>query len=501
MARLTASFTSVATLCLVALHLVALPALYFGVGYVIRKSHEDLFVQHARTFTRVLADEFELGAALDSAARTADLLDLAIIHGEARFAEITDGDRTVRSQMGSPEIQSARHTDLVFSYGGDDVYFIVLPVMHSGHDSELRLGFDERPTQERIQLALNRMLLLLGAYACVIIAIAYFLSNRLSRPIRRLQDVSRAIASGDYAQALRVESGISELRDLAVDLEAMRRELVGVNVRLQEQITEKEIAEVRRDLLEKQLRHRQRLETVGTLAGGVAHEFNNVLVPIMLFTEMALQDLPPGSVSRSDLERVLASARRAKNVVQKILTFSRGIGDAHLTSVDLRAVIGEGLHLFSALAPPSISIRREIGKNVPNVTADATLALDLVVNLCTNALQAMKGAAGVLTVGLRYPQHAYEAADAEPLVEFWVTDTGHGMDAVTAERIFEPFFTTRPVGEGTGLGLSIVHGIVTSFGASVAIETAPGAGTTVRICFPVGRSAMPAESADVPVGG
>src|ERR1700676_4058871 len=109
MARLNASFTSVATLSLVALHLVVLPALYFGVGYVIRKSHEDLFVQHARTFARVLADEFEVGAALDSASRTADLLDLAIIHGEARFAEIVEGDQAVRSQLGSPDIESPRH--------------------------------------------------------------------------------------------------------------------------------------------------------------------------------------------------------------------------------------------------------------------------------------------------------------------------------------------------------------------------------------------------------
>src|SRR6202040_1993420 len=104
------------------------------------------------------------------------------------------------------------------------------------------------------------------------------------------------------------------------------------------------------------------------------------------------------------LERVLVSARRAKNVVQKILTFSRAIGDAHLTSIDLRVVVNEGLHLFSALAPPGISIRREIGDDIPAVKADATLALDLVMNLCTNALQSMQGAKGTLTVGLQYPQ-------------------------------------------------------------------------------------------------
>jgi len=481
MARLSASFARFVTLWVVGVHLVLLPALYFGVGYVIRKSHEDLFVQHARTFARVLADEFEVGAALDSPAKTSDLLDLAIIHGEALYAELLDGDHSLRSELGSPDIKVVSRTDFGFAQGGDQVYFVVLPIERAGRSAELRVGFDERPTLERIQLALNRMLILMGMYLATAIAAAAYLSNRLSRPIRRLQDVSRSIASGDYAQALNVNTGIRELHELATDLEAMRRELVGVNDRLQEKIREKEISESRRDELQKQLRHRQRLETVGTLAGGIAHEFNNVLVPIILFTETALQDLPPGSASHSDLERVLASARRAKNVVQKILTFSRVLGDTRLAPIDLRNVVSESLVLFSALTPPSIEIRTEIAEHIPPVRADATLAMDLVMNLCTNAYQAMQGSPGVLTVGLRVPP---QATVAIPSVELWVADTGHGMEQATVERIFEPFFTTRSVGQGTGLGLSVVHGIVESFGASLSVETAPGAGTTFRVLFP-----------------
>ena len=463
-----------------AVHLIVLPALYFGVGYVIRTSHEDMFVQHARTFARVLADEFEVGVALDSAARTEDLLDLAIIHGESRYAELVEHDRSIRSKLGPPEITAPREPDMGFAHGGDDIYFIVLPIVHAGRSAELRLGFDERPTQARIQLALNRMLMLLAGYLCVAIGIASYLSNRLSRPIRRLQDVSRSIASGDYAQALHVSTNIRELHDLAADLEAMRRELVGVNDRLQQKIREKEFSEARRDELQKQLRHRQRLETVGTLAGGIAHEFNNVLVPIILFTDTALQDLPPGSASHSDLERVLASARRAKNVVQKILTFSHVLGDTKLAPLDLRSVVTESVLLFSALAPPSIEIRTEIAEHVPMVRADATLAMDLVTNLCTNAYQAMQGTNGVLIVGLRVPPPTEVAV---PSVELRVSDTGHGMEQATVERIFEPFFTTRPVGQGTGLGLSVVHGIVESFGASISVQTAPGSGTTFRILF------------------
>ena len=495
MARLRPRFANFVTACVVAAHLVLLPALYFGVGFVIRKSHEELFVQHARTFARVLADEFEVGDALDSAARTEDLLDLVIVHGESRYAELIDGNHRIRSPLGSPNVTMPQEPDLRFAQNDDDIYFIVLPIVHARHSMELRLGFDERPTQERIQLALNRMLLLLTGYLCVAIGVGFYLSKRLSRPIRRLQNVSRSIASGNYAERLHARTSIRELHELAVDLEAMRRELVGVNERLQEKIKEKEIAEFRRDQLQKQLRHRQRLETVGTLAGGIAHEFNNVLVPIILFTDTAMQDLPPGSPSRSDLERVMASARRAKNIVQKILTFSHVLGDTKLAPTDLCSVVREGTVLFSALSPPSIEIRTEIPQQLPLVLADATLALDMVMNLCANAYQAMQGAPGVMTVGLRVASRPTSEQDRAPSVEFWVADTGHGMDQTTADRIFEPFFTTRAVGQGTGLGLSVVHGIVESFGGRITVETAPGTGTTFRIFIPaIAESAAPDPS-------
>ena len=379
--------------------------------------------------------------------------------------------------------RTSRSTDLSFGDGGDGIYFVVRPIEHPRHRAELRLGFDEQPTQERIQLALTRMLWLLAGYMVVAIAVAIILSHRLSRPIQRLQAVSRAISSGDYTRALNVNTGIRELHALAVDLEAMRRELVGVNVRLEAKIKEKEISEVRREELQKQLRHRQRLETVGTLASGIAHEINNVLVPIILFTDTALQDLPPSSAPRANLERVLAAARRAKDVVKKILTFSRELDEAKLALIDLQEVVAEALHLFSVLAPPTIEIRTEIDEWLPFVRADATLAAHLLMNLCTNAYQAMEGAKGVLTIGLRY-QESTVGGISQARVEFSVRDTGRGMDAATVERIFEPFFTTRSVGQGAGLGLSVVHGIVESFGASITVESKIGVGTTFRVFFP-----------------
>ena len=486
--RMKTPFANYVTIFVVIVHLFLLPALFLGMGYVIRKSHEDLFAEHARTFARVIAEEFEAGGALDSHQQTEDLLDLAILHGDARYAEIVDRGVSTRDRLGSPDIVAPRRTDLAFGQGGDHIYFIVLPIVHAGHNAELRLGFDEVPAEDRIHLALGRMLWLLGGYLVVAIGVAIILSYRLSRPIRRLQELSRAIASGDYGQVLNVKTGIRELHDLAVDLEAMRGELVGVNDRLQAKIKEKEHSEARREELQRQLRHRQRLETVGTLAGGIAHEINNVLVPIILFTGAVLKEASLEFAWRLNLERVLAAARRAKDVVKKILTFTRQLDAARLTPIDLRSVVSEGLNLFSALAPPSIEIRTDFAASVPLIQADATLALHLVLNLCTNAYQAMEGVDGVLTIGLRNIETKNMGAGPQPCVELSVSDTGHGMDPDTVERIFEPFFTTRSVGQGTGLGLAVVHGIVESFGASISVDTKVGEGSVFRVFFPVALS-------------
>ena len=487
MVRLKTSVPSLITEAVVAAHFILLPALYFGLGYVIRASHEDLFIQHSRTFARLLAEEFEVSSALDSGTRTTDLLDLAVTHGGAAFAELDDRGRVTRSSLGDPDVRVARRSDLGFSRT-DDTYFIVLPVARPDHAVELRLGFDERPTKERIALAMNRMLVLLTAYLCVAVAMTMFLSQRLSRPIRRLQAVSRSIASGNYAEELSIGTRIREIFELGGDLEAMRRELVGVNERLRAQMHEKELSEARRDELQRQLRHGQRLETVGTLAGGIAHEFNNVLVPILLFTEAALQDQAPGSAARADLERVMDSARRAREIVQKILTFSRVLGDARLGPIDMRRAVNEAILLFAALASPHVRIERDIDADIPPVRGDTSLAIQLVMNLCANAYQALHAGAGTITLELRR---------APGGVELSVGDTGHGMDAATLERIFEPFFTTREVGQGTGLGLSVVHGIVESFGATISVQSTVGVGTKFTIVFPELAPELAGETAAI----
>jgi signal transduction histidine kinase len=260
----------------------------------------------------------------------------------------------------------------------------------------------------------------------------------------------------------------------------MRRELVGVTARLEQQLAE-------HSLLEARLRQKQRLETVGTLAGGVAHEFNNVLVPITLYAELALDSLTPDQTAHQDLKRVIAAVRRATSIVSKILTFSRHLEVGSLKPIDIAAAVDEGLRLFTALRPTDIEITTDIAADCRAALADTTLVVQIVMNLCTNAYHAMRPLGGKLHIGLHnvdVPAGSPAELAPGPYVCLSVVDTGHGMDQATRDRIFEPYFTTREVGKGTGLGLSVVHGIVASMGGSIHADSAPQRGTTMQVLIP-----------------
>jgi signal transduction histidine kinase len=494
MARVSASLATAVTIAVIAVHAVLLPVLYFSLGRVVRTSHEHLFIDHARTFSRVLADQLEMQGVASSPQRIGDLLDLAILNGEGAYAEYVANGVRIRSPLGQANLQMSRKQDFIFGDNNDHVYFIKLPIISGEQVGELRLGFDEQPTEERIAQALHRTLVALASFLAISLLIAIGIGLSVARPLRHLQRMSRHIASGEYGQRLHVDSRIRELQELAVDMDDMRRALVGVTVQLRSEIQEKEAAEARRQELENRLRHRQRLETVGTLAGGIAHEFNNALLPIVLFTESALQDLPVSDVMRADLQRVLRSARRAREVVRKILMFSHKFGEAELELVDLRSVVAESLSLFAPLVPSNVEIEKLIEEPPLPIMADASLVLQLVMNLCVNAYQAIGSKHGKVTIGVRNRHRSSELPLRVPpgdYVELWVQDTGHGMDPATAERIFEPFFTTREVGQGTGLGLSVVHGIVEAFNATILVDTMAGAGSTFRVFFPIAGEPVP----------
>lgn len=487
----------------VGVHAIVLPALYYGFNIVVTRSDTDLFVQHVRTLSRNLAEELELGDALGSPQRVANLLDQAVINGDGVFASLVDNGREIQSELNSPGVRWLGRQDFSFRAGRDQIYFIALPISRPDHTAELRLGFDERPTIEQIQIAMRRTLWVLVIYLGISLTAAMVWSHSLSRPVVQLQRTSRKIARGDYAQSLRVQTDILELHDLGSDLEYMRNELVGVNERLQKEMSEKVTAQEHRHELERRLRHRQRLETVGTLAGGIAHEFNNVLLPIVLCSEAALAESPEHTAVHQDLQEILAQAYRAKDVVEKILTFSRSAGAPKPDLIDLEPVVGEALRLFRALIPATVELRVELAGPYQPVRADAAMTIQMTMNLCTNAYQALRNRTGVIRVGLRElvePAAGDGGAAPKAFLELYVVDSGQGIEPGTVPRIFEPFFTTRDVGEGTGLGLSVVHGIAESFGAVVSVETEVGHGTTFRVRFPAVPAAAAQESSNEPSG-
>jgi signal transduction histidine kinase len=470
--------TALATV-VVAGYAAVLPFLYESLSGVIQRSHEQLFVGNARTFARLLAQQAEVGQVLESAALTGKLLDTVVLNGDGVLAELRGDAGVVRSTLGMVGLQFPAEEDQFFGQHGDTVYFTKTLFRRGDHRYELRLGFDERPTLLAVAGAKRRMLWTLGAYLGLSMVGALALGNVLSHPVRQLQRAARQVATGSLTQPLRLKTPVREISDLAEDLHRMRDELVGASERLRVQMQAREEAEQNRAQLEQRLQHRERLETVGTLAGGIAHEFNNTLVPIILLTESALKVQPAGSATRTDLQTVLAAARRAGGLVKQILTFSRELDSLRLEPADLREVVGEALRLFKPLISPNTQLIAQLPDHCPPVMVDRGLAVQLVMNLCTNAYQALRGESGVVTVAV-----AEVGGDAGQ-VELQVRDTGQGMDAATAARIFAPFFTTRDVGEGTGLGLSVVHGIVQSFGATISVESTVGQGSTFRVRFPL----------------
>jgi signal transduction histidine kinase/ActR/RegA family two-component response regulator len=249
----------------------------------------------------------------------------------------------------------------------------------------------------------------------------------------------------------------------------------------------REQAERDKQTLESRLRHAQRMEALGTLAGGIAHDFNNILGAILGYAEMALGRLRRDSREWHHVQEVRKAGERARDIVDRILAFSRRTEQRH-RPVRMRPLLEETAGLLRASLPPTIALRMRLPDEDAIVLGEPSRLQQVIMNLCTNAAQAMAGD-GVIDVALdlvaldteRALSHG--ALSAGRYVRLTVRDSGHGMDAATQERIFEPFFTTKAVGTGTGLGLAMVHGIVSDHGGAIDVRSGPGAGSSFELYF------------------
>jgi len=241
--------------------------------------------------------------------------------------------------------------------------------------------------------------------------------------------------------------------------------------------------------MKNQLLRSQKLQAIGTLAGGVAHDFNNILTPIMLYTQLALDELPQDSETYGNLEQVLRSAERARLLVQQILTFSRQ-SDLPRQPVRILPVIEETLHLLRTSFPPHIEIHEQLSAADALVQADPTQIHQIFLNLANNARQAIGETKGRLEILLKQTSIPTLGRKPSPqlspgnYVTLEVRDSGCGMTAELENRIFDPFFTTKEVGQGTGLGLSVVQGIVQSMGGAIFVQSSLGRGSSFIVYFP-----------------
>ncbi len=244
--------------------------------------------------------------------------------------------------------------------------------------------------------------------------------------------------------------------------------------------------------LEQQFRQSQKMEAMGTLAGGIAHDFNNILSAILGYTELAKIHLPvDAKAGQQDLDQVLKAGHRATDLVKQILTFSRK-GEENLKPLKVQYLIKEVLKLLRSSLPTTIQLNDHIAAGCRQVLADPTQLHQVLMNLCTNAKQAIGEDIGTLTVSLSEVQitNSTRIADCPQITHGWyldleIKDSGCGMDSLTQSKIFDPFFTTKEKGKGTGLGLSVVHGIIKQHKGAITVTSEPGEGTTFHVYLPV----------------
>lgn len=256
-----------------------------------------------------------------------------------------------------------------------------------------------------------------------------------------------------------------------------------------EDITAIKNAEKETHKLLNQLRQSHKMEAIGTLAGGIAHDFNNLLAVILGYADMSLDDLPEDNPAKENMEQILLAANRATELVSHILTFSRK-GDKERFPVQSHLLVEEALKLLRASIPTTIEIKQSIDQRCGNILADPTQIQQVVMNLCTNAAQAMDENGGVLEIEMIPVRLNLDEKSIElklkpgDYVCLSIKDNGTGIDKKHIEKIFDPYFTTKGIGKGSGMGLAVVIGIIKSHDGTIIVDSKPGKGTTFKVYFP-----------------
>ncbi|HPJ41069.1 MAG TPA: response regulator [Spirochaetota bacterium] len=273
-------------------------------------------------------------------------------------------------------------------------------------------------------------------------------------------------------------------------------------------MTEPRRAAIEKSELESRIYQMQKMEAIGTLAGGVAHDFNNILTAIMGLAELSVRATTQGEPVRRYTEQILASCHRARDLVSQLLSISYK-SEKQQEPVKLIPVIKDGIGLIRATLPSTVEIRTEIEAEFDYATADSTQISRIVMNLCTNAAQSMRNMQGeiIINVSNSFVDDKYASSHPDLKKGLYlllkVADNGSGIEPAIIERIFEPFFTTKERGKGTGLGLAVIHGIVKNHGGSIYVHSKPGEGSTFEVYLPVSeyKNEVTVNETEIPVTG
>ncbi len=348
-------------------------------------------------------------------------------------------------------------------------------------------------------------LLLLAAVACAMFIVVRHYANRfLVAPVKGLAVAAERLASGDLAARAGAVGGARELSQLGCVLDTMAErvetrtgELIHTNDALRAEIAQRKRAEeeVRqqkeeREKLEQQILRSQRMEGIGALAGGIAHDLNNALVPVVVGSHM-LQDGGDNCPDRKQvLELIESSGRRCTALVKQMLTFARGSREES-SSVPIRHLIQEMAGIARDTFPKNIEVNRTFSKDLWNVQGNATELHQVLLNLCVNARDAMPNGGRLLisAENVELSEQLLAEALPGPYVALTVADTGSGIAPEVRARLFEPFFTTKGPNKGTGLGLSTVASIVKRHKGFIEVRSEVGKGTEFRIFIPAAPNA------------
>ncbi|HWS16267.1 MAG TPA: response regulator, partial [Candidatus Methylomirabilis sp.] len=330
----------------------------------------------------------------------------------------------------------------------------------------------------------------IGVVAILILLAGILVSKRfILDKVAALKETTQRISRGDLgARVPEIVSG-GDLGELGNAFDNMAR-------RLQEADAERRESEEEKLNRERQVQRSQKLESLGVLAGGIAHEFNNLLMVILGHAELALGAIPPTSPARGSLTEITTASRRAADLSHQMLAYA-GKASFALERVELGELVEEMAHLLEAAISKKAILKRNLDRGLPPIQADLSQIRQVVMNLIINASEALGDRDGVITVSVgatrcdeEYLRKTELAGDLSPglYVHLEVTDTGVGMDVQTRARIFEPFFSTKFIGRG--LGLSAVLGIVRAHKGALTVYSEPGKGTVFKVLFPASEVAV-----------